>query len=130
MSSEQSTLENLLVDEKELNEELLVETLSNYIRIGNESGNLVPQPSFEKLTSKQKITVVLLAQKARFELERAESESLTPTEISEESGIKSGTVYPAVRDLEGDDVIVGVEGEYHIPSYNFTRAKQYIKEKD
>jgi len=128
VDDQQSSLEDLLVDEEQLNEELLFGILSDYIRIGNESGSLVPQPAFEELTAKQQITVVLLAQKARFELDRAETEWLTPTEISEESGIKSGTVFPAVRDLEDDDIVVSDDGEYRIPPYNFTRAEEFIKE--
>lgn len=116
------------MDEEQLNEELLFGILSDYIRIGSESGSLVPQSAFEELTAKQQTTVVLLAQKARYELNRAETEWLTPTEISEESGIKSGTVFPAVRDLEDDDIIVSEDGKYQIPPYNFTRAEEFIKE--
>lgn len=130
MTSEQRSLEDLLVDEEELNEELLYDLLSDYVRIGNESGNLVPQPAFEDLTAKQKITVILLAQKARYELDKAETEWLTPTGISEESGIKTGTIYPSVRDLEEDDVIVSDDGEYRVPPYNFTTAKRFIEGDD
>lgn len=128
VNDQQSSLEDLLVDEEQLNEELLFGILSDYIRIGSESGSLVPQPAFEDLTAKQQITVALLAQKARFELDRTETEWLTPTKISEESGIKSGTVFPAVRDLEEDDIVVSEDGEYRIPPYNFTRAEEFIKE--
>lgn len=126
--SEQSSLQDLLVDEEQMNEELLTELLSDYVGIGSESGSLIPQPAFEELNAKQKIVVVLLAQKARFELDMVESEQLTPTEISEESGIKTGTIYPSVRDLEDEDIAVGNDGRYHIPSHNFTKAKQFIGE--
>lgn len=124
--SKQSSLEDLLVDEEQMNEELLTELLSDYVGIGSESGSLVPQPAFEELTAKKKIAVVLLAQKARFELDMVDSEQLSPTEISEESGIKTGTIYPSVRALEDEDIAVGNDGSYHIPSHNFTKAKQFI----
>lgn len=130
MANEQKTLDDLLVDEEKLNEELLTELLSDYIRIGNDSGSLVPQPAFEELNSKQKTTVVLLAQRARFELDMADSEELTPTEIADESGLKKGTIYPAVRDLEAADIAVSDDGDYQIPPYNLTRAKQYVQGED
>lgn len=123
----QSALEDLLVDEEQLNEELLTELLADYVGIGSKSGSLVPQPAFEELTAKQQIVVILLAQKARYELNMVESEQLTPSEISEESGIKTGTIYPSVRDLEEEDLAVGNNGNYHIPTYNFTKAKQFIR---
>lgn len=126
----QSTLEDLLVDEEEVNEELLTELLADYIRIGSESGSLFTEPAFGELTSKQKIVVVLLSQKARYELDMVEKESLTPTEISEDSGIKTGTIYPSVRELAEDDIAVGNDGNYHIPSHNFTKAKQFIRGDD
>ena len=40
------TLDDLLVDEEELSESLLTETLIQYIRIGDESGNIVSQPAY------------------------------------------------------------------------------------
>lgn len=123
----QSTFEDLLVDEEQMNEKLLTELLADYVGIGSTSGSLVPKPEFEALTAKQKILVVLLAQKARYELDMVESEQLTPSEISGESGIKTGTIYPSVRDLEDEDIAVGNDGNYHIPSYNFTKAKQFIR---
>jgi len=125
--SSQSTLEDLLVDEEQMNEELLTNLLSDYVGIGSDSGSLVPTSAFEELTAKQQIVVVLLAQRARYELEMVESEQLTPSEISEESGIKTGTIYPSVRELEEDDIAVGNDGSYHIPTYNFTKAKQLIR---
>lgn len=123
----QSTLEDLLVNEEQMNEELLTNLLADYVGIGSDSGSLVPKPAFEELTAKQQIVVVLLAQRARYELEMVESEQLTPSEISEESGIKTGTIYPSVRDLEEDDIAVGNDGSYHIPPYNFTKSKQFIR---
>lgn len=129
-TSPQSTLKDLLVDEEQMNEELLTNLLSDYVGIGSESGSLVPTPAFENLTAKQQIVVVLLAQRARYELEMVESEQLTPSEISADSGIKTGTIYPSVRELEEDDIAVSNDGSYHIPPYNFTKAKQLIRGDD
>ena len=127
MSENQRTLENLLVDEQEVSEELLYDLLNEYVRIGEQNGALITQGAFRDLVAKQKIVVVLLAQWARFDLEIAESEWLTPTEISEQSGIKSGTVNPGVRNLDEESLVEDDGGRYRLPARNFERAREYIQ---
>lgn len=124
----QTKLEDLYVDEEVMNEKLLTSTLAPYIRIGKQSGDLVLQSSFDDLTTKQKIVVVLLAQKGRCGLEVAENEWLTPTEIANVSGIKKGTVYPTIRELENDERLADSEdGQYRIPTHNLETAREFIE---
>jgi hypothetical protein len=125
---ERSNLEDLLVDEEELNEELLVETVSKYAQIGKGSGDLIPKKRYNELNSKKKIVVALLAQKARFELSLSESEWLGPADISELSGIKTNTVYPSVRDLTDNGILRNENSKYMIPSVNVEQAKEYLAE--
>lgn len=128
MTDKQSKLNELLVDEEELNEELLFEVLSDYIRIGSESGNLVTQAPFRELNANQKVLVVLLSQKARTALDLAESEWMTPTEISNTSGMKKGTIYPVVRKLAEDlNIAEDDDGSYRIPSYNLDKARNLVR---
>lgn len=128
--SEQTELDDLLVDEEQLNEELLVKTVGTYAQIGKESGELVPNERYDDLSSKEKIVVVLLAQKARFELDLDDQKTLPPSEISALSGVKKGTVYPAVRDLDDDGLIRGEDGEYRLPSVNLEKAKEFLPEEE
>ncbi|MFC7044606.1 helix-turn-helix domain-containing protein [Halobacteriaceae archaeon GCM10025711] len=128
MADNQKKLEDLIVDEDELNEELLAGLLSNYVRIGNDSGRLVLQPAFHELTSDKQVAVVLLSQKAKTELDMAESEWLTPSDIAELSGVKKGTVYPAVRNLDDEGLAENDDGNYRIPTYNLEKTEQFIKE--
>jgi len=131
MSERQTQLSELLVDEEELNEELLYEVLSDFVQIGKKSGKLVPKAPFRDLDSRRKVTVVLLTQKAKYALELGESEWLTPSEISDKSGINKNTVYPAVRHLEDKVSLAESEdGSYHIPSRNLNRARDYIRGDD
>ncbi|MCO8254527.1 hypothetical protein NKF26_12010 [Haladaptatus sp. AB618] len=126
----QAKFEDLLVDEEEINEDLLVNTVSTYTKIGSESGELVPQKAYQALTAKEKIAVVLLAQKARYELEMVDEEWLSPTEIANLSGIKSGTVFPAVRGLEEDNYAQNDDGSYRIPTVNIEKTKQFLEGDD
>lgn len=128
--AEQTELEDLLVDEEKLNEELLVKTVGTYAQIGQESGELVPNERYGDLSSKEKIVVVLLAQKARFELDLDDQKTLSPSEISALSGVKKGTVYPAVRDLDDEGLIRGEDGEYRLPSVNMEKAKEFLPEEE
>lgn len=126
--SEQSSLEDLLVDEEQLNEDLLANTVGKYVNIGKDSGDLIPKETYNDLNSREKVVVALLAQKARFELEMAEEEWLTPSELSDLSGVKKGTIYPAVRDLADDGVVRDEDGAYMIPSVKVEQAKEYLTE--
>lgn len=126
--SEDSSLEDLLVDEKQLNEELLANTVGEYVSIGRGGGDLIPNELYQDLTSRKKVVVALLAQKARFELEMAEDEWLAPSELSELCGVKKGTIYPAVRDLADEGVVRDEDGAYMIPSVKVEQAKEYLSE--
>ncbi len=130
MSENQKTLENLLVDGEQMHEEILHDLLEEYIRIGKQSGDLIPQDRFRDQTAKNKTLIVLLAQKARSELDMAESEWMTPGEISTQSGVNQNTVYPTVRELDNEGLIEGDDGTYRIPSHSIEQVRDYIYEDD
>jgi hypothetical protein len=126
MSENQSTLENLLVDEQEISEEILHDLLNGYIRIGKQSGDLIPEQSFHELTAKERVVIVLLSQHARHDLDMVDTEWMTPSEISEQSGIKKGTVYPTVRELDNEGIAEDDDGSYRIPAHSITQAREYV----
>ena len=126
MEESQKTLENLLVDEESMNEEILRDLLNDYIRIGKQSGNLIPQDRYREITAKRKILIVLLAQRARAELDMAESKWMTPGEISEQSGVNQNTVYPTVRELDNNGLIESDDGSYRVPPHSINRVRDYI----
>lgn len=124
---EGKSLDDLLVDEQDINEEVLAGLLDDYIRIGREEGNLYPKPEFESLNSKQKSALVLLAQHARYKLGLAETEWLPPAEISELSGVKSGTIHPAVRELYDLNLVETEDGEYRVAPPKLLAVQEFIK---
>ena len=130
MADNQQTLENLLVDEEEISEEILHNLLIEYIQIGKQSGDLIPREPFQEIPAKQKVVIVLLSQQARNKLDMVESEWMTPSEISEQSGIKKGTVYPTVRELSNNGLAEDDYGSYRIPSHSLQRARASIEEAD
>lgn len=130
MKGEKTTLDDLLVDEEELSEELISSLLEKYIRIGKQSGELLPEPSFQELSTKQKTAVTLLTQRAKHKLDVAESEWLSPSEISSLSGVKKGTIYPVVRTLEEEGIAENEDGSYRIPGHGVRKVQQLIEEGD
>jgi|GEM_PF-1954186 len=128
---DQSTFDDLLVDEEEVNEEILTETVINYVQIGEQSGNLVPKSAYDDLTAREKIVVALLAHRARFGLDMVEGEWIKPGAISSMTGVKKNTVYPAVRDLADEGIARNSdEGAYMIPSVNVEQACDYLEGDD
>ena len=109
-------LRSLLVNEEDVSEDLVVEVLSPYVNIGEESGRIIPKPQFSPLTIPDKILVILLAQTAKTDLGMAESRWLSAKEIIGASGVKEGSIYPTLRTLateqnliDGDD-----DGNYRV----------------
>lgn len=130
MSTQHSNLQDLVVDEDELNEELLTNTLSPYIRLGENKGGLYPKEEFDELHFLRKTTVVLLAQQARHQLGMAEDDVLTPSEIADLSKINKNTVYPAVSELHERGIAEKENGEYTIAPPKLQKAKEFIEEGD
>lgn len=126
--AEQTTLEDLLVDEEELNEELLAETVGDFAQIGKDSGDLIPNERYNDLGSRKKIVVAMMAQKVRFELDLTDEERIGPSEISNLSGVKKNTVYPAVRELDNEGILRSEDAEYWLPSVKIGAAKEYLVE--
>lgn len=128
--SEKISLDDLLVDEEELSEEMLVETLASYVRIGKSEGNLYPREPFRDLNSRRKVAVVLLSQHAREQLHLAETQWLNPTAIAELGGINVNTVYPSVRELAERGLVESDDGSYRIPPANVGRVRRFIEGAD
>lgn len=128
MSEKQSKLADLLVDEDEVNEEVLRDTLQPYIQIGSSSGTIIPSGEFGDLTPLQKVTVMLLAQKAAHELGLADDEWLSPAEMHEKTGMKQGTVRPKMSELHDKNIAEREDGRYRISMALTERARELIEE--
>lgn len=129
MTSQEDPLDDLIVDESRVHRGLLRDLLSEYVQIGDKTGQLIFQePFYEALKSKEKILIMLLSQLAKHEKGLADSSYLSPKEISDTGDIKKGTVDPAVRDLNEDGIIQSESGEYSIARPKLTRVASYLRE--
>lgn len=123
------SIDDLFVDEEALNEALLTEILEPYVQIGKGSGTFVATENFDSRQSVEQAAIVLLFQKARYERGLAEDEEMTPSEISEVSGLNYNTVKGAVRELDEMGLVVNADGAYSIPPYKLEALKELVQTK-
>lgn len=126
--SDHNSLDDLLIDEEDLNEQVLTETIAPYAGVGNQSGAFIPTDEFEQLNANQQTAVVLMHRKATYELGFTDEETVTPRTISDISGINHNTVKTAVRSLDNMNLVENNDGVYRIPTYNYERARLFIEE--
>ena len=99
-------LESLLVSGKEIDKKLVAEILSPYLRIDKETCDIRPLSSWNDLKANIKILLYLIARKAMVALGLPlPEERASATEIMQKTGMKKGTVNPALRNLFEDRLI-------------------------
>jgi hypothetical protein len=121
-------LEGLLVDGKDLDKKLVAEILSPYLRIDQQTLDIRPQGTWDGLKAHLKILLYLLARKAIKALDlNLPEESASATEIMMKTGLKRGTVNPALRELFKDGTVIQTKKKrYLIPNHAIERVKTII----
>lgn len=124
-------LEKLLVSGKELDKKLVAEILEPYLRIDKETCDIRPLNTWNNLLAYVRILLYLIARKAMIALELPlPEEKASATEIMQKTGLRKGTVNPALRKLFQDRVIEQSEDKkYYIPNYALERVKSMITER-
>ena len=124
-------LESLLVNGKEIDKKLVAEILEPYLRIDKETCDIRPLSSWSDLKANIKILLYLIARKAMVALSLPLSEEkASATEIMQKTGLKKGTVNPALRNLFEDRVIEqSKDRKYYIPNHALEKVKAMISEK-
>lgn len=120
-------LEALLVSGAEVNRQLLAAILSHWVRIDRDTGEVIPSEGFERLRPRQRILVFLIASKAVAALNLRPSEGLSPTEVTTQSGMPSGTVKRELREMLAARLIAqDAEGRYFVPAFALERVKTVV----
>lgn len=123
-------LESLLVSGKEIDKKLVAEMLEPYIRIDKETCDIRPLSSWSDLKANIKVLLYLIARKAMVALGLPlPEERASATEIMQKTGMKKGTVNPALRDLFEDRVLEQSEDrKYYVPNHAIEKVKAMISE--
>lgn len=124
-------LEKLLVSGKEIDKKMVAEILEPFLKIDKETCDIRPLSSWSDLRAKTRILLYLIARKAMVALGLPLAEErASATEIMQKTGMRKGTVNPALRSLLEDDRLLeqSEDKKYYIPNHALERVKAIINE--
>jgi DNA-binding transcriptional ArsR family regulator len=122
-------LEDLVVDARELDRELVGTLLRPYLRIDRATCEIIPLEPWDNAPNEVRVLLYLLARRAMraldLALDRAEA---SPVEIERATGIPGGSVRPALKRLLKARVVAKQDRiGYIVPNYAMSRVRDYIR---
>jgi len=122
-------LDDLFVDGKEIDKHLVAEILSPYIKIDKNTCEIRPLRPWNDAKAYIKILIYLLARKAMVAWELNIEEAASNTEIISNTGLKKGTVAPAVRQFYDEKTLEQTkEKKYYVPNHAVEKVKSIISQ--
>jgi DNA-binding MarR family transcriptional regulator len=121
-------LESLVVSGKDIDRKLIAQVLSPYVKLDKDDCNVRPVEGWNKLKAYEKIVVYILSRKAMAALNfNIPSEGASASEVARDTGLKTGTVNPALRELLDDRLVdQGKDGRYFIPNHAIEKIKAML----
>ena len=122
-------LDDLFVDGKEIDKKLVADILSPYVKIDKNTCEIRPLKSWKDVKAYIKILIYLLARKAMVAWGLNIEEAALNSEIIRNTGLKKGTVHPAVRQLYNEKTIEQTkEHKYYIPNHAVEKVSSMINQ--
>lgn len=114
--TEHEALRSLLVDRNEVDEGRLASALQGRVHLDELTGEVVTMEPFDTLKSHDRVLCVLLGRLAAEILALPNAGPVSPKDLIAMTGMRSGTVYPALRSLtESHLAAQDDEGRYFVP---------------
>ena len=125
-----TALEELVVDAREIDRELVADFLKPYLRIDGPSCGILPQPAWAEVPNEARVLLYLVARKAMRALDLPlPVEAATPHDIEHATGIPGGSVRPALKRLLKARLVEREIGMgYIVPNYAMLRARAYVRQ--
>jgi len=129
-------LDALFVSGDEVDEGVVADILSPFLRVDRDSCSIVPNERWLKANNNLKIMLFLVARKAmKLRGLAIDNEGALPSEIENDTGIKGGSVRPRLKSLLDEKVISRTkDGRYFVPNYSLARISSivntWLKEKE
>lgn len=112
-----------------MDRKLVADILASYVRLDKETCSIRPLEAWSGLKAQSKILLYLLSKKAMRALGfNLTVEGTAPGEVARDTGIKAGTVNPALRGLLSDRLVNQDEdGRYFVPNYAIESVKAKLR---
>ena len=125
-------LEALVVDAHSVDRERLASTLSVWARIDPRENLIRFMPGTKQnATIKQLTLVALLGQMGIKLLNNEQEEGLTPSELSQRTGVKGNSLRPQLKALADDGIVLKNDGgKYVVPPQSFDHALALLGDYD
>lgn len=121
-------LAELLLDADEVDRTVLAQALRGVLGIDNNSGRVVLKPGFNDLDSRRKVLGFLMGAKVAKLLHKSDSEAVTPTTLSKETGMPKGTVNPTLSRLHDERKVSKTKaGSYYVAPHQVHAAVEEIR---
>jgi DNA-binding MarR family transcriptional regulator len=123
-------LEALVIGKKKLDQNLVAEILTPYVRLDKDTNNISSLEAWLGLGTELRILVYLVARKAmvllRFNLE---AERATAAEIASDTNLKSGAVNPVLRKMYAEGIVDRAKDHrYFVPDEVIERVAEKLKQ--
>ncbi len=122
-------LEDLVIDAREIDRELVGTLLRPYLRIDRASGEVIPLPAWDAVPNEARVLLYLLARRAVRALGLPlDRDGASPAEIERATGIPGGSVRPALKRLLQARAVAKLDGiGYIVPNYAMSRVREYLR---
>ncbi|MHA7818676.1 MAG: hypothetical protein ACX930_03400 [Erythrobacter sp.] len=107
-------LKDLVSDKSSVNEETIEKILAGRVRFDPDQHEIILTKEGRSLAAVNRALLILVANEGWVYVDESETRGLKPKEISEVTGIKGGTLRPALRDLADENLVRSESGEYRI----------------
>lgn len=121
-------LAELLLDADEVDRSVLAQALQGLLGIDNKTGRVVLKPGFNGLESRKRILAYLMGAKVAKLLGKSDSEAVSPSILTKETGMPKGTVNPTLSRLHEDKKVSKTKvGAYYLEPYQVHTAVEEIR---
>ena len=122
-------LEDLLIDARDLDRDLVAGLLAPYLRIDRSTCEVIPLAPWDEAPNETRVLLYLLARRAMRALSLpVKQDAASPVEIERATGIPGGSVRPALKRLLKARAVAKQTGTgYIVPNYAMNRVREYIR---
>lgn len=119
-------LKDLVSDKSSVNEETIEKILKGRVRYDPMGHEIILTKEGRSLAAVNRALLVVVANEGWVYVDESETTGLKPKQISDITGIKGGTLRPALRDLADENLVHSDSGAYRIVAGNLNEIEDRL----